>query len=168
MLTVAHVGDDLIRARRQAGAGERGAGRFAQHAFFAGILPEVERMAGMRLYRQSHVIERGEIQEQRCDLERACESQCATLIDGQVGDIAAVEMHAAGVRRNFAAQLPDQRGLAGTVRTNDRVQFAARDIQHDAVGGQQAAEALGQPINVENANQPRRRPEISPSMPPRA
>ena len=60
--------------------------------------------------------------------ERASPSRLRS-IDRQRGDVAAVEMDAAGVGRDLAGELADQRGLAGAVRADDGVQLAARDIE---------------------------------------
>ena len=64
-------------------------------------------------------------------------------------DVAPVEMDAAGVRHDLAAELADQRGLAGAVRPDDGVQFALPDIEPDIVGGEHAAEALGEALDAE-------------------
>ena len=59
------------------------------------------------------------------------------------------EADAAGVGRDLAGQLADQRGLAGAVRTDDGVQLARRHREVDAVGRDDAAEALGQTVDRE-------------------
>jgi len=64
--------------------------------------------------------------------------------------IAGVKANAALVGRNLAGQLSDQRGLAGTVRADKRVQLAARKRERNAVGGQHTAEALGQTFDFKN------------------
>ena len=51
--------------------------------------------------------------------------------------------------RQLAAELGDQRGLAGAIRPNDRVQFAGRHIEHEIVGGNDALEALGQILHLQ-------------------
>ena len=50
----------------------------------------------------------------------------------------------AGVGRELAAELGDQRGLAGAVRSDHRVQLAGLDVEHEIVGGDDALETLGQ------------------------
>ena len=67
----------------------------------------------------------------------------------QRGNVPPVEMDAAGVRHDLAGELADQRGLAGAVRPDDGVQLALRDIERDIVGGDHAAEALGQALDRE-------------------
>ena len=43
----------------------------------------------------------------------------------------------------------DQRGLAGAVRPDHRVQLAGLDVEHDIVGGDDALEALGQVTDLQ-------------------
>ena len=57
------LGDDHVGAGGKPDARERGARRLAQRALLARVAPEVEGVAGMRLHRQRHVVERGEIAE---------------------------------------------------------------------------------------------------------
>src|ERR1039457_5387991 len=58
-------------------------------------------------------------------------------------------MDAAGIGRQLSAELGDQRGLAGTVRPDHRVQLASGDVEHDIVGGDDALEALGQVTDLQ-------------------
>ena len=51
--------------------------RRAQFVVAAGLAPEPERMAAMRLHRERDIVERGEIGEQRGDLERPRETKPA-------------------------------------------------------------------------------------------
>ncbi len=80
--------------------------------------------------------------------ERASPSRLRRYI-GSVGDVVAVEADAAGIRCQLAAELGDQRGLAGAVRPDDRVQLAGVDVERDVVGGDDAAEALGQILDLQ-------------------
>ena len=81
----------------------------------------------MGLYRQGDVVERGEIEEQRGELERAGKTELAAAKDRQSRDVAAFETDASGVGSDLAGELPDQRGLARAVRSDDRVQLALRN-----------------------------------------
>ena len=72
-----------IGALGEAHARQRLARRLAQLGLAARMAPEAEGMAGVRLHRQRHVVERGEIEEQRRDLERAREPQQAALVGRQ-------------------------------------------------------------------------------------
>ena len=103
----------------------------------------------MRLRGQRDIVGRGEIRQQRGDLERARQPQRAAAIGRQLGDVAAGEPDAAGMRHQMPGQLADQRGLAGAVRADDGVQFAARDVERDVVGGDDAAEPAHQFLDAE-------------------
>ena len=103
----------------------------------------------MRLHRQRDVVERGEIEEQRGDLERAGEPAQAALPRRQRRDVLAGEPDAAGLRGKLAGQLPDQRGLAGAVRADDGVQLAGHDVQGEIVSSDEAAEPPGQVFNAQ-------------------
>ena len=63
------------RAVGEADARQRRARGLAQLGLAARVAPEAEGMAGMRLHGERHVVERGEIGEQRGDLERAREAE---------------------------------------------------------------------------------------------
>ena len=130
-------------------ARERGARRLAQRGLLARRTPETEGMPGMRLHGERHVVERGEIGKQRGDLERAGEPEPAAAIGRQRGDVAAAEANAAGVGRELADELADQRGLAGAVRPDDGVQLALRHVERDGIGGDHAAEAFAQALDLQ-------------------
>ena len=83
-----------------------------------------------------------EAREDAGDLERSRKAEPRALGGRQVRDVAPGEADAAGVRPEFAGQLPDQRGLAGTIRPDQRVGFAGADIERDVVGRDQRAERL--------------------------
>jgi hypothetical protein len=127
---------------------ERRARRLPQRTFLPRIVPEVKRVAGMRLDRERDVIERGKIREQRGDLKRARQPQRAAPIGRQPGDVLAVEDNAAAIRYDLAGQLADQRGLAGAVRTDDGVQFSGAHVERDVFRGDHATEPLGQTLDL--------------------
>jgi hypothetical protein len=72
-----------VGARLQAHAIERRARKCAQLGVAPRISPEAERVPGMGLHRQRHIVERGEIRKQRCDLERARETERAAIMARQ-------------------------------------------------------------------------------------
>ena len=74
------LGSDLVGAACEAHAVECGAGWLAQLGFLPGVAPKVKRVTGVRLHRQRDVVERGEVEEQRRDLERARQAEHAALI----------------------------------------------------------------------------------------
>jgi len=53
------------------------------------------------------------------------------------------------MRREMAGQLADQRGLAGAVRADDRVQLALRHVERDVIGRENAAEPAYQIFHAE-------------------
>ncbi len=63
--------------------------------------------------------------------------------------VLAIEDDAACVGQDLAAQLVDQRGLAGAVGADHRMQLAAGQVQVHMVGGQQAAESLDEAADFE-------------------
>src|SRR5215831_7436097 len=103
-------------------------------------------MASMRLHGKCDVVERSEIREQRRDLERSGEPELTATVDRHGRDVSPIEADGAGIGRNFAGELTDQRRLAGTIRADDRVQLAASDRERDLVASDHAAEALGQAL----------------------
>src|ERR1035437_4293963 len=138
-----------VGAPIQADAGEQRACRLAQFRLAPCITPEMKRMAGMRLHRQRHIVEHAEIEEQGRDLERARQPQRAAAIHRKLGDVVAGKMDAAGIGRQLSAELGDQRGLAGAVRPDHRVQLARGDVEYDIVGADDALEAFGQVTDLQ-------------------
>ena len=135
------------RAPRPTASRPRRAGA-AQALVAARIGQEAERMAGMRLDRQRHVLERGELAQHRGDLEGARQAQPDAGMGRQVRDVAAGEVDGAGIGRQVAGELAHQRGLAGAVGADQGMDLARPDIDRDGVGGDQAAEALDQAESV--------------------
>src|SRR5262245_57139485 len=104
-------------------------------------------MAGVGLYGERHVVQCGEIKKQRRDLERARKPKGGRPINGQGGNIAPGKGDRAGIGRELARKLSDQRGLAGSVRTDDGVQLALSHVELDVVRSDNALEALEQPLD---------------------
>src|SRR6185437_2210514 len=132
----------------------------------------MEGVAGLRLCGECDVIDRAQVEEQRRDLERARKPELAAPVHRQCGDVVLGKADAAGIRRHLPAELRDQRGLAGAIGAYHCVQFARSDIEVEIVAGDDAAEALGQPLDFQE-----RRVHVgtlrlaslsNPSMPPRA
>src|SRR5947208_2675153 len=80
--------------------------------------------------------------EERRDLERSRQAEPRAASGRQLGDVAPVEHDPARIRPEPAGQLPDQRGLAGAVRTDERMGFALADAERHVVGGDERAERL--------------------------
>ena len=83
MLAVAEIGDQHVGAPAETDARQRRARGLAQLGLLARLAPEVERMPGVRLHGERHVVERGEVEKQRGDLERAREPELAAAIGRQ-------------------------------------------------------------------------------------
>src|SRR6516164_4775714 len=96
----------------------------AQFRLLACGAPEMKAVPGMRLDGERDILDGGEIEKQRSDLERAVEAQLTAAKDRQAGNVAARKANAPGVGRDLAGELSDQRGLAGAVWSDDCVQLA--------------------------------------------
>ena len=80
--------------------------------------------------------------------ERARPSLARSAV-AQAGDVAPGEPDGAGVGRELAGQLPDQRRLAGAVRADQRMGLAGADAQRDVVGRDQRAERLVEAFDLQ-------------------
>ena len=99
LLAVTEPVDAHGGARAEPDALERGLRRRAQAVVEPRVVPEAERVTGMRLHCERDIVERGEIAEQRGDLERARQPELAAAVDRQRGDVAAVEPDGTALRR---------------------------------------------------------------------
>src|SRR5664280_2855677 len=168
MLAVTQDRRRPVRTVAQAHPGEQRTPWLAQFRFGSRIAPEMKRMAGVGLHRQCDIVEHAEIEEQRGDLERARQAQRAAPIHRQRGDVVAGKTDAAGIGPQLANELGDQRSLAGAVRPDHRVQLAGIHAERKIVGGDDALEALGQVVHLQQRLAHRRTFASSPTMPPRA
>src|SRR5436190_13001079 len=133
MLAMAEPGDEHVAPLGEPYARQCRAGGGAQRIFAARRTPEMKGVTGMCLHGERHIVEDGEIREQRGDLERAGEAELAAPIGGQRGDVVAAEMDAADVGREFARQLADQRALARAVWPDDGMKLAGRYQERNVV-----------------------------------
>ena len=140
LFAVAQLRDHDVGAMLEPDPVERRLRRLAERFFLAGIAQEAKRVTVAGLRRQRDIVGRGEVRQQRGDLEGARQPELAALPGRQMGDVLAGKTDGAGARAQLSDQLADQRGLAGAVRPDDRVQFAARDIEREIVGRDDAAE----------------------------
>jgi hypothetical protein len=111
--------------------------------------PEAEAVAGVRLDREHHVLERGEIGIDAGDLERAREPLARSRLRRERGNVFAGEAHATRVGAQVARQLCDQRRLPGAVRSDYAVRLAFPDLEIDVVAREQRSEALGEAADFE-------------------
>src|SRR3954451_16739744 len=135
LFAMAQARDEDVGASAKPDAIQYGLRGGAQMRHLARIGPEMERVPVMGLRRQRDIIRRREIQQQRSDLKRPRQSERAASIGGYSRDVAPAKVNAPGMRHELSGQLADQRGLAGAVRSDDRVQLATRDIERDVIGG---------------------------------
>jgi hypothetical protein len=94
------------------------------------------------------VLEDRETLEQPRDLERTRQPAARSLVRAPGRDVDAVEDDAAGVGCKLACELDHQRGLTGTIGTDQGVHLAAAHLQVDAIAGDHAAEALAQLMHM--------------------
>ena len=116
----------------------------------------------MRLRRQRDIVERGEVGQQRRDLERARQPQRAAPVAWHPRDVLTGKSNGAGIRQQLPGELADQRGLAGAVGADDRVQLSARNVEREVVGRGYAAEP---PHQIFNAKQGINHGAASPAVP---
>src|SRR5258705_2370167 len=145
---MAQSGDEDVGAMPKPDPVQGGQRGLAEVAFLSGIAPEIERVTIMRLRRQRDVVDRGEVEQQRSDLKRARQPERTAAIRRHAGDVRTRKANGAGMRQQLPGQLADQGGLAGAVRSDDRVQFSARNIQRDVVGCDYPAKPTNQIFNA--------------------
>ena len=92
------------------------------------------------------VLEHGEIFERVRDLKRAPDACDAALPRRRAGDVVAVEVDFAAIRRVQSGDEVEQRRFAGAVRSDNAERFALRDFQMQEVDRFQRAERFCQII----------------------
>ncbi len=125
------------RARSNSAASRR-AGRHASR-----LLP------ADRLDREGDVVDHARAAKQPRDLERARQAVAGAPVRRPGGDVGTGEDDRAAVARELAAELRHQGRLAGAVRADQGVDLAGVDVQVDAIGRDQPAEALLEAAHVE-------------------
>src|SRR6266480_4130096 len=88
--------------------------------------------------------------EHALDLQGARDAETADLVRLEAADVASRGEHAARVRGEKSAHQIEQRRFSGAVRADDRVQPARCQRQTDVVDSDQAAEALGEALDLQN------------------
>src|SRR5215831_17651921 len=82
-------------------------------------------------------------------LKAAGHTEPRALMRDQTIDIAAIEVHAAGLVGQRAAEAIDQRALAGAIWSDESDALASLNVEIDALEGDKAAEALAQILDLE-------------------
>ena len=90
--------------------------------------------------------------EEAGDLERPGDPEVGDLLGLATGDVLAAEQDLARGRREEAGQQVEQRGLAGAVGADERVDGALGDAEADVGDRAEAAELLGQLAGLEQGS----------------
>src|SRR5262249_32376981 len=111
--------------------------------------------AGLRLYREAHILDDGETWEEIGELERAAETRARAHRRWFARDIAAIEQNLPRRRGKLAGDEIEVSGLAGAIRSDDRGQLARAKRAAHAVDGHVAAEADGEVTRFERGHAPK-------------
>src|SRR5690606_20259171 len=98
------------------------------------------------------VLEGAHVEEDLQVLERAPDAGRGERVRRQAGQFASVERDAAGARHVDAGEQVEQRGLAGAVRADDRVNRARVDRKRQSLHRVDAAEFPGEPVDAQSAH----------------
>src|SRR3989442_15696999 len=150
MLAVRQISSENIHSKGKAYFLQHAARRTGEGGIGAGRTPETEAVPGMRLHRERHVFEGGELGINAGDLERARQALARALRRREGGDVLAREADAAGVGTQVAGELADQRGLAGAVGADDSERLAFLHLEIDVVRGAQRAEVLAKAFDLKH------------------
>src|SRR5581483_11989195 len=129
-----------------------GVGLFDRVAIGRQLAPPGAGIAAPFANGERHGFKRAEVRKQRVDLERAHEAALDALLRTDRGDVVGAEEYLSGVGLEHAGHQVDERGLAGAVRSDQRVALAMRQVDPDAARDHERAEAL-----VETASRERER-----------
>ncbi len=143
-LAVREIGGFLACPRRQPGLLKRCVGARGKRLLLAHAAEEAPRRGRAPQQRQQHVVEDAQVLQQGGDLERARQPPPGAPMHRQMGDVLSVEQDAAGIGRQFAGDLRQQRRLARAVGADEGMQLASVHRQLDVLRHLQAAEGLAQ------------------------
>src|SRR5690606_5834760 len=141
--------------RRYAGAGGKA---YAVEGFYGRLhkggighhrTEEAETGALPRLHAQHDDAQRGGCLRDRGDLEGAALPEAGTLRHAQATVVAPEEADRAAVWLQAAGNLVDERRLPRAVRADECVNLAALQVEVDAIGCLQRAEALGKAADLQ-------------------
>ena len=96
-----------------------------------------------------HGLQHRQMREQADVLERARDAAQRAPRGARVGDDVALEGDLPAIGREHAGHQIEERGLAGAVRSDQRMDVAARDLHAQIVQRIEAAEALAQALDRE-------------------
>src|SRR4029077_7806 len=112
-------------------------GAIEQYRVAADGRPEIQRGADVQLQGEPQVPDHAQVLKQIVALECPCNANAALSAWRPAGYVVALHKDAAGGRLELAADLVDQAGFAGAVRTDDDVALARIDGKVDVVGDDQ-------------------------------
>ena len=150
LMTIGKARDQFVGAAAEADEGQRGHRALDQRVFATFADQRVARTLGA----DHHILQRRHRAEQPDVLERASESGSGALMRRHVGDVGAVEHDPARGRLVETGEHIQRRGLAGAVRSDQRVNAAAPHRDIDFVDSLQAAEILRQPLTSRTVSPP--------------
>jgi hypothetical protein len=114
------------------------------------VLPELVAVGADGLGRQPHVLQHGQVGEDVRDLEGAADAQVRPAMGGAVGDVLALEQHAAAGRPDVAAEQVEEGRFARAVGADDGVQRVGLHLHADPGHGHQPAKRLAQVLRLQN------------------
>src|SRR5207244_10530202 len=103
-----------------------------------------------RLSGDADILERGGVGEDVGDLIRSGDAAVGDPVGREPGNLAAIEPDAAGGRAQHAGQTVERRALAGPVRSDNRANLLARDLEVDLVERGQPAKTDGQILGTQD------------------
>src|SRR5262249_27026624 len=113
-----------------------------------GWSPESKAVPTMGLRCEGDVLERGKGRKNAGNLERAGKPHCGPGVGFQRRDVLTVEPDRSIARSELPGDLRDERRLARTVRTDQRVDLGGLHREINIVIGNQAAESSRQTANM--------------------
>src|SRR6266540_917417 len=107
-------------------------------------------MSLMYLKSKRDVVQPRHVEKNRRNLKRACETETRTTVHREGRDFLRIEHDLSVVGRNHSGQQPDERRLAGAIRSDQRAHFAAVDLEAYVVDRAYSSEALCQTLRRED------------------
>src|SRR2546427_583796 len=105
--------------------------------------------AGRVFHRNAEVLEDGHAGERLRDLKAPHDAEAGPLVSREARDVPAVEEDPPAIGRERARHAVDQGGLARPVRADEPEPFAGPHVKADSIEREEAAEALGDRVDLE-------------------
>src|SRR4051812_8534637 len=107
-------------------------------------------MPALSLQGDAHVLEHREVWKNRRDLERAHQPHARNARRPGAGDLLALVEDLAARQRQEVREQVEAGGLAGAVRSDERMDAAAPHLQRNVIDRDEALEFLRKPARLEN------------------